>query len=209
MDSEFWAAIVGAIIGGGMTVVAQFLASHWQNNRHRSSVSHHLLLKLIHIHRDISNVLKYLDDGFRDANDGAPLFLAVKPIIGEIRHITIEYDELHALLELKDDDLTNNIINIDYKHSLLRDMVYKFNEMRNRLSQISTPLVNPWGDIAVRIHDSYEDEFQYLAIRINLLLREWVDILKNDKTTTEWCFKSLNSDLRRYFGLRIRFRIKS
>ncbi|MBX5170175.1 MULTISPECIES: hypothetical protein [unclassified Rhizobium] len=126
LGSEFWSALVGAIVGG---LIALFIQKQEQNaarrerkdDRRMEAKSHgySLLFKVISIHSSLTNIKKTIDDRLALAKrEKIELISAVLlPIANLPTPVEFSPAEMAMLLSLKNDDAFNAVVSLDKIHN--------------------------------------------------------------------------------------------
>src|SRR3546814_10422982 len=126
MGIEFWAAIIGAIIGGLIALGIQLLALRAAKNQRleeaaerKKALAHALLFKMAKILSNLENFKEYLQGPLKIANEAKlerePWEL-IQPLANYPDPIQFSTDEMAMLLSLKNDDLFNEILSMDQVH---------------------------------------------------------------------------------------------
>ena len=160
MSSEFWAAIVGAIVGGLMSLVLQLFAlSAARNDREserlesKRALARALLFKTIRIHSNFVGYSRHLveaDDRAKASN--LPVgWQSLLPLANAPDRVTYSSDEMSMLLSLKSDNVFNDVLNLDVIHNSTIEIFQTYNQLRLELTsrlpaqmdgQVGTTLLN-------------------------------------------------------------------
>lgn len=144
MDSEFWAAIVGAIVGsftaGGISYVLQRqtaveAAQQRAEEREliRKSLGYSLLFKTIKIYSDFSVMRNYLSEAFNRAKASNPpqeAWQTLLPLANLTDPVHFSPEEMSMLLSLKDDDCFNAVMSLDAVHNAALQSFVTYRDMR-------------------------------------------------------------------------------
>lgn len=126
MSNEFWAAILGAIVGGLISLGIQLLAfreaakqRQQEADDRRKALAHSLLFKMIRIHSNLHHLATHIQ---RSKIEGAQVGLTqpwqyVRPLANWPDTVHWTPEEMSLLLSLKEDDLFNSIVSMDVIHN--------------------------------------------------------------------------------------------
>jgi hypothetical protein len=127
-STEFWSAIIGAVVGGLMVLAAQMLAL-WADRKQRredykraqQALAASLLFKMMRIHANYGGVHQYIEECFEEAakkgmHDEPWRFLL--PLASLPTPIDFSSDEMSMLLQQRDDAVFNSMLEVDvlYNH---------------------------------------------------------------------------------------------
>lgn len=142
--SEFWAAIVGAVVGGIISFLIQLFniakaAKERKEARdeQRKAVGFSLLHKFVKIHSNIELYRRYIEDAFARINGtmGEP-WQTYQPSANHASYIEFSSEEMGLLFSLKNDDLFNDILPYDGVHNSTIDIFKKIDEGKQNLVQM-------------------------------------------------------------------------
>ncbi|MBL8628073.1 MAG: hypothetical protein JNM81_00485 [Rhodospirillaceae bacterium] len=144
MDSEFWAAIAGAVVGGLISLGVQLLAFRYSKKQAKDAkqdtqiaLAKSLLLKTMKINAHLNQFQKHNEFHFKLADEqklGA--WQVVKAFANLPQQIHFSTDELTLLLSLNADDLFNEIVMLDEIHNDAIELFRTYKEMRGSLTQL-------------------------------------------------------------------------
>lgn len=143
--TEFWSAIVGAMVGGGIAYAVQIRAlkeSREQRAAERKqsqqAQAQSLLFKMIKIHSDHFSIFEFIENSFARASEdgfkGEPWQFVI-PIANPPEPVHFSSDEMSMLLGLQNDDVFNEIVAIDTKHNGLISALNILNLERKQLTE--------------------------------------------------------------------------
>lgn len=180
LSSEFWAAIVGALVGGGMSAALQVFANRSatkvrlaEANAHLTAQARSLVLKTVKIESDFLQFRKDLEESIALAKqNGIPFgWRAYRAAANLPREIIFTNDEIAALSACKNDDLFNDVLALDEVHSSVLQIMSLYRTKRFELSDsLPAKMSGSLGTSALT-----QDEFNKLAPKM-----AQVDLLAND-----------------------------
>lgn len=206
MDSNFWAAIAGAVLGGAFAIGAQFISYAVQRYSDDKSTATALFFKVLRIHTDLYNVKTYLDEGFARAQaDSLPPSGAIMTITNRVSPVLITPQELGLVLTFGDDPLLNSLVSLQQKHELLMHSLDRYNQLRAELDTFivgGVPDRNGLTDIAID-RQSAPMFFNRIGVADNLLA-DWKDQNLLDYLDADHVVGLLQLHLRSRFNIRLR-----
>lgn len=144
--SEFWSAIVGAVVGGAIAFGVQMYAlqkAKIERQEERSLVkqaqAHSLLFKMIKILSTFQNLQSHFDQSFAKLEARGPdaePWQVVQPIANLPDRVDFLAEEMAMLLSLKDDDLFNSLLSLDVRHNSTVAALATLNLQRQALTDI-------------------------------------------------------------------------
>lgn len=137
--TEFWAAIIGAVVGalaaGGVTALLQ----QWQYGREKRdrdrAYAQSLFFKVLRIHSDLEGFNRHILEANRAAErDGVRAgWQTLKPIGNLPSKVSFSGEEMAFLLSLKDMPLFNRILSLDAIHGSTVDVFALYASRRQNL----------------------------------------------------------------------------
>jgi hypothetical protein len=132
-ETEFWSAIIGAIVGGLIAYIVQVKALREgrrlrdeDHKRVQQAQGNALLFKMIRIHSDLHGIHRHIEGCFEQAEQkgltGDP-WQFVLPLANPPGPIHFSSEEMGMLLALKTDDVFNLVVKMDTVHNSLSDAV--------------------------------------------------------------------------------------
>lgn len=125
---EFWAAVIGAIVGaiagGGIAAILQ----HWQYSREKGAreraLAQALFFKVLRIHSDLEGYRRHVADcaAFAHAKGLREGWQSLKPIGNGPPRIAFAPEEMALLLDLRRFDLLNTVLSLDAVHGSTVDI---------------------------------------------------------------------------------------
>lgn len=143
--TEFWSAIVGAVVGGLIAYAVQTQALREgrklrdeDHKRVEHALGYSLLFKMMRIYSDFYGIHEHIESCFqkaaRDKFEGAPwqFFL---PLANPPEPVHFSSEEMGMLLALKHDDVFNSVLSMDFIHNSLIDAIKVLNTERRALTE--------------------------------------------------------------------------
>jgi len=156
MSSEFWAGIVGALIGaiagGGITWLLQHFETKATRKERDQALARSLLFKLIKIHSDLEHFRQHVVScGELAANSNLKIgWQSFRPIANGPTKLEFTSDEMSYLMKLKNFDLFNNVLSLDALHSSTIDIFDLYAARRLELTSMMPAQMNGMvGEIAL------------------------------------------------------------
>lgn len=158
MSGEFWAAVVGAIVGalagGGISAWLQM----WDYKRARADtnngLAHSLFFKLYAVYSDLDGFKTYVNGELTSASEAGltPGWQSLKPIANGPAEIQFSPEEMTFLLSLRNFDLFNLVHSLDRVHRSTISMFALYAERRIALtSTLPAQMEGPVGSIDLRL----------------------------------------------------------
>jgi hypothetical protein len=129
--TEFWSAIVGAIVGGAIALVAQALSLRAQRKqreaefkRAQQALGNSLILKMSRIYTNIVRMHQHIEESCdlaKEKNLKGELWQFVTPIANPPPPVRFTHDEICMLWEQKDGEILNTVISLDEVHNGMLD----------------------------------------------------------------------------------------
>lgn len=142
MSSEFWAAVIGAIVGalagGGISALLQ----HWEYNRAKKdsdkALAHSLFFKLYAIHSDLDRFRCYIrgETKFGEKAGLTVGWQSLKPLANTPPKLQFTADEMSFLLSLKDFKLFNDVHSLDRVHGSTIDIFNLYASRRMEMTSL-------------------------------------------------------------------------
>jgi hypothetical protein len=165
MSGEFWAAIIGAIVGalagGGITAALQ----NWQFGREKRDrdrgLAQSLLFKLMRIHSDLEGFRQHVaESDLRAQNAGLEVgWQSMRPIGNGPPKVSFASDEMAFLLSLRNLPLFNSILSLDAIQGSTIDIFVLYAAQRTALTSILPAQM----DGMIGHIDLNEDEYRRFA----------------------------------------------
>ena len=184
LSGEFWAAIVGAVVGGVFSVALQLIALRTSASDRRASElsvrqghARSLLFKVIKIQSAFLILKRHADECRQKAMEhGAPFGWSWLVALANLpRPIFFSSDEMGTLLACKDNDLFNDLAAFDDVHNGLAESLALYRTKRTALSEVLPAQMNGLvGTVTIEM-----SEFARLAPRIAELDQLAVDLVES------------------------------
>lgn len=144
MSSEFWAAIVGAVVGGLISLGIQMIAlsaTKKERELERKNISasqgRSLLFKVMRIHSDLDGLFHHIEDSFSAARPEVhhEPFTFVLPLANFPEYVHFNESEISLVMTFKNDNLLNSLMSLDVIHNSLIETFRTYNAMRSELTR--------------------------------------------------------------------------
>ena len=144
MGSEFWAAVVGAIVGGAIAGLVQYLSLRTAKRdrddellRQRQTLARSLLLKVVKILSDFKNIHDHISEceENRIKNNLEKGWKSFLPLSATPRQVEFTSEELTTLTLCNDDDLFNEVLAIDEVHAGYMESLALYRSLRATISE--------------------------------------------------------------------------
>lgn len=115
-SSELIASLVGAIVGGAVSIIGTYVFNSQERRRNELSQAHRLLLTISLIASDIHNIVRYVE---KQVQDGWPIDLWTKivPNAGSFQQRVLESSDLSLLIVAKEFSLLSDLHELEMLHS--------------------------------------------------------------------------------------------
>lgn len=210
-EAEFWSAIVGAIVGGAIALLAQLVAlraAKNQRNEDRLSIqralAYSLLFKMVRIHGNLYGIHHHIEACYEKAKEsreqGNPWQFYV-PLANPPESVVFSPDEMGMLFSLKDDEVFNSVLDLDVAHNSLVKVVELITSSRRELTR-SLKVSSVDG---VKLAGVFNDQ-ELLALRPQMIEVDSLIESARTQATTDYkasleAVEKLNSSLRKKLGL--------
>ncbi len=199
-ETEFWSAIVGAIVGGVIALAVQLVAIHAASKQRREdrleiqkTLGASLIFKLIRIHTGIYGIHAHIDGCLSSAKQrglsGEP-WQFVMPLINPPDHVHFNSEEMAMLLNLRDFNVFNAVLSLDVVHNSHIDSLRVLNTERRAL----TDRLKAEEAVGTTLSGTLNYEQVMLLkpkmIEVNTLIEQ---IQNKTKSDTSLAFDALNS----------------
>jgi hypothetical protein len=144
-STEFWSAIIGAIVGGVIALIAQLIAlraerKHREEDHKRAqqALGTSLLFKMTRIYSDFVNTHRHIEDHCKSAQERnltGELWQFVPPLANPPPLVHFTSDEMGMLIGLKDNDLFNALVSLDEVHNGMVETIKVYKELRLALAE--------------------------------------------------------------------------
>lgn len=141
-DSNFWAAIVGAIVGGVFSVGLQAYNFYHGQKKTNRALGYSLLFKLMTIHTHQSHFLKHINNMKQHDPDVEHPARWLLPIANVPHRIEFSSDEMAMLLSLKNNDVFNKIASLDGVYNSILPVWSLYQAVRTELGNLNTKGLN-------------------------------------------------------------------
>ena len=178
--NEFWAAIIGAIIGGIITGIWQFLAFKRENNilthadlKRKQALGRSLVFKLMRIVSNIKRIDDHLRNCLGDPKEASIIhpWQYVLPIPNLPKEIELSSDEISLLMQNKNHPIINNLLDLHHIHNSNIELFKVYNTKREDLRK-TLPASGAQGrEFSLRLNAEELLKFRPLMLECNDILR--------------------------------------
>lgn len=141
-SKEFWAAIIGAIVGGFIAALTQWFFAWSQRKYQERALATSLLLKLGKLTATLIVTKQHVDACFAEAGDvGADTqpWQILTPIANLANPIHFTSDELSLLLAQANDNIFGLVLGMDDRHNDIISIMHSFQEKRDDITRKLEP----------------------------------------------------------------------
>ncbi len=209
-SSEFWAAIVGAVVGGLLALFAQWLAIRAERKqreverfRNKQALAMSLLFKVRDMHGNYVQSRRSIEEQFADAEQrsmvGEP-WRFFKPFSSNLTHFQFTPDEKVTLLELKNDRLLNETLLLEPRHFHYVESLSTLNRLIFELVEKTVPehVEGDQGRVELT-----RDEYMKLRPRM-LQVNSLIDELRAEASEDAEAFGKLMEELAKAYKDKLR-----
>jgi hypothetical protein len=217
MSSEFWAAIVGAIVGGLISLGIQLIALHAAKKERqlerkdvRASQGRSVLFKVMRIHSDLDGLYHHIEDSYSAVSPAVHQepFTFVQQLANFPEYVHFNESEISLVMTFKDDNLLNSLMSLDVVHNSMIEIFRTYNAMRSSLTE------NMPAEMSGYVGTSTLDKKQMLILRpkmveANMLLTSIRARAKNDYDQSRSTLVALHKALAKHLDLTGNLEFKS
>jgi hypothetical protein len=148
-STEFWSALIGAIVGGLLALGAQMIAlravrkqREEDHKRTQQALANSLLFKMMRIHSNFGGIHRYIEESFDEAKArglGGPSWQFLRPFANVPPPVDFSPDEMAMLLAQKDDGVFNAVLGADGIHNSYMEILRTYKDERKALMDRLTP----------------------------------------------------------------------
>ena len=189
-SAEFWAAIAGAIVGGGISMALQLLANRSAIKVRQADAkaqlaaqARSLVLKTVKIESDFLQFRKDLEESrILAQQNGIPFgWASFRATANLPREIVFTNEEIAALSACKNDSLFNDVLALDEVHSSVLQIMLLYRSKRFELSDSLPAQMS--GNIG--ISSLSPEEFNKLApkmVEVDLLAKDLASLIEQESS---------------------------
>jgi len=148
--TEFWSAIIGAIIGGTIAYIGQIRTMHEartlrdeDRRRVQQALAYALLFKMFRIQSNSWTIHQYFEGCFNEAarkrGDKGEPWQFIQPLADPPDHVHFSSEEMAMLLALKNNDVFSLVVSKDVAHNSLNDIIKLLNTEHRALTEQLKP----------------------------------------------------------------------
>lgn len=206
---EFFAAIIGAIVGGAISIIGQFCFSYHQERQHQRSLAYALFFKLVSINSTCTHIASHLAQGAAAAKfHGVYVSELTTPLAQNPSSVEITSEEKALVLSMGDDELMKIIISIGDIYNTFIQLNKTYGEMRIKTEVGSPEFVDQHGITRLLLNErEYLKRLPHL-IAASSLASDWLLEAKQNKYDSWFAIKALSIGMKNRLGIRMNFIFK-
>jgi hypothetical protein len=206
--NEFWAAVVGAMVGalagGGVTWLLQHFQSKRENSDRDKALARSLLFKLIRIYSDHEAFRRHVENCRDNAkkNDLEWGWQSFSPVANGPKRVEFSADEMSYLLSLRNYELFNEILSIDVIHTATIEIFEFYAQRRMAL----TDMMPASMDGTVGSFTLTPEAFAIVApraVELNLLINDIENSIDDDAVNAFQALTQFNNAITETIGQEI------
>ncbi len=205
MDSEFWAAIAGAVVGGALTIASQILTERQKEAVNRRAKAIALFAKIRRMHDNLRSIDRWLRDGLADAKrDNIEVAFATLEIANPFNETYLTDEEKLVAFLWSDPDLFREIENTEYAYNNILPLVREFSDgKRHLLDGLS---ISEHGPNIYRIELGEDAARKRAKIEaLNALLADMTQSIGSDLQASEFALRGVMLRLRHDHRVKLAF----
>ena len=151
MPNEFWAAIIGAVVGAVTAGIISYLIQRTalkatadqlekEAENRKKALGYALLFKMVRIYSGLAHMSRHLEEHFKKLEQkeyaGSEPWQIVLPIANPLEAVHFSTDEMAMLLSLKDNDLFNDLASLDVVHNSTIELFRTHASLRAKLLEM-------------------------------------------------------------------------
>lgn len=221
MPNEFWAAIagalVGAVVGGIITYCIQKLALRdadlqraEKELKRKKALGHALIFKVSRIHSHFYRFHRHMEEPFeKNPLPGASPepWQVVQALANSFGEVHFTPDEMTMLLDLKNNDLFNDVVQLDDIHNSAIGLFERFSALRSSLlSQLPATMIGNVGMVALPPEQT--KLVRPKMVELNELILKMKQESKRNVDEAWSALTRLNSSLNEKLGLGLTIELK-
>lgn len=218
-ETEFWSAVVGAIVGGLIALAVQLVAiraGRKQRGEDRKEIQkalgNSLLFKLIRIHSNIFGIHQHIESCLQNAELqklSGELWQFVTPLINPPVHVNFTSDEMALLLSLKSDEIFNSVMSLDVVHNSHIDSLVVLNTERRALTDRIRAQESSGNVLGGNLTREQVMLLKPKMIEVNSLIEQLRQRAKEDSSLANKALIDVNKLLRDKVGLTYKLQFES
>jgi hypothetical protein len=222
-STEFWSAIVGAIVGGAITFLSQWIAFREQRKqlaqellRANQSLATAVLLKLMRIHSNFIQIMEHIEDcltaGAQHGIVGEP-WQMVLPLASVPDQVAYSPEEMSLLLSLGDFDAFHLTVDLDVRHNSLIEALRMMSAQRLALGEqiaafVSADLISGSRLGAILTSEQLQ-RVRPKMIEVNSLIERIHELSKENSDSSKGAINKVSQLFREKLALTYRVELKS
>ena len=217
--NEFWSAIAGAVVGGGIAFAVQMCAL-LENRKQKESdrllvdqgIANSLMFKLCRLHADFERLRAHIEDSLQRKVPGGhhnEPWSSVRPWANLPIGITFSSEEMGLLLKLKEDDLFNSIFSLDAVRSALIDILGQLKTERQKLFEKMPSRVIGTALVQISLSKEEAEPLRIQMDSVNQLVLTAYEWCQRDAKTALDAIEKLQTALRDKLSWSFEFKLIS
>lgn len=207
--SEFWVAIAGAVVGGMIAVLAQWMFEYLKERKRAKKTGTVVFFKMLKICTNTQLLRNYIEKCFSeiDPNIGSHPCSVLRPLVGPPEKIYFSPEEVSLIASKKEDSLVVKIMDSEACYNNLLVILEKYSNLREEFySSQPSELV---GNLS---RTEYKDEVEYKSAQVTIaILDDMAKIIRErahqDLKESSSYFIEVSSFLKNHIGLNFKIKL--
>lgn len=217
VDTELWAALGGAFVGGIIGLVGQWLtinATRKQRAEDRDLIQkatgRSLLFKIIRINSNLYGYHNHVEDCYAKVDESLHeephAFLL--PVLNHADPVHFTESEMAFAMSFNDDDVFNKLLSLDVVHNSTITLMKEYALQREALTELM-PVHAMEGQVATTVLNSQEVlKLMPRMVAVNMAAIQARERLQNDYNESKQVLRDVHKILREKYGFRNKIEFK-